>query len=520
MLHRDLKPHNVMLGRFGETLLIDWGLAKATGRRDSACPEAAREATLVPPSGSGHAPTLGVLGSPQYMSPEQASGAVESLGPATDVYGLGAILFTLFTGEPPVEGKTIAEILDRGAGMRSGRRDRSTRRSRGRSRRSVSRALALKLEDRYSSARALADDVEHWLADEPVSAFRENFGLRLGRWARRHRAWVQAGVTALLLIATVASAATVLVNSALGRERQARAGESRALAESQRNFLAARQAVDQSFTLISEETLLDEPGLQPLRRKLLKAARAYHERFLSEHIGDRTLKRELAESQLLLADITEALGNREEALANYLACRPRYEELVRGDAGDRASRRGLIKCLITSAAIETDLSKLDQAEESLRQAFHILESADDVELRSELARAEYTQGRLADVRGDVALSQRLGQRCVSLLEALVAQYPDNERFKVALSFYYLNVGRMMVAPSRRTRRSGCAGAPAKSRKASCGPTPSRSSTVTTLGEPVTVSATSTSWRNSGGKPPPRSIPPGSSSSKWSGRTPR
>ena len=93
VLHRDFKPHNVMLGRFGETLLIDWGLAKATGRREPVGPEAAIEATLVPPSGSGHAPTLGVLGSPPYMSPEQAAGEVGSLGPATDVYGLGAILF-------------------------------------------------------------------------------------------------------------------------------------------------------------------------------------------------------------------------------------------------------------------------------------------------------------------------------------------------------------------------------------------------------------------------------------------
>jgi tRNA A-37 threonylcarbamoyl transferase component Bud32 len=114
VLHRDLKPHNVMLGRFGETLLIDWGLAKATGLREPIGPSAAdRETTLVPPSGSGHAPTLGVLGSPPYMSPEQAAGDAGSFGPATDVYGLGAILFALLTGEPPVEGRTTEEILDR-----------------------------------------------------------------------------------------------------------------------------------------------------------------------------------------------------------------------------------------------------------------------------------------------------------------------------------------------------------------------------------------------------------------------
>src|SRR5262249_2193247 len=79
VLHRDLKPQNVMLGRYGETLLIDWGLAKATGHREPDGSDTAREATLVPPSGSGHAPTVGVMGSPPYMSPEQAAGEVESL---------------------------------------------------------------------------------------------------------------------------------------------------------------------------------------------------------------------------------------------------------------------------------------------------------------------------------------------------------------------------------------------------------------------------------------------------------
>ena len=112
VLHRDLKPHNVMLGRSARRFLIDWGLAKATGRREPASPQTAVEATLVPPSGSGHAPTLGVLGTPPYMSPEQAAGEVESLGPATDVYGLGAILFALLTGEPPVPGTSTDEVLD------------------------------------------------------------------------------------------------------------------------------------------------------------------------------------------------------------------------------------------------------------------------------------------------------------------------------------------------------------------------------------------------------------------------
>ena len=130
-LHRNLKPHNVMLGRFGETLLIDWGLAKATGRREPVGLDAIREATLVPPSGSGHAPTLGVLGSPPYMSPEQAAGEVESLGPATDVYGLGAILFELLPANHPCKERQRMRFFAVFARVQSGRHGRSTRRSRG-----------------------------------------------------------------------------------------------------------------------------------------------------------------------------------------------------------------------------------------------------------------------------------------------------------------------------------------------------------------------------------------------------
>ena len=198
VLHRDLKPQNVMLGRFGETLLIDWGLAKATGRREPAGPDAGREATLVPPSGSGHAPTLGVLGSPPYMSPEQAAGEVESLGPATDVYGLGAILFALLTGEPPVKGGASDEVLDR---VRRGaiRSPRSLNPSIPHALEGVClKALALRPGDRYATALLLAEEVEHWLADEPVTAWQEPFAMRARRWARRHRTTATAAAVALL----------------------------------------------------------------------------------------------------------------------------------------------------------------------------------------------------------------------------------------------------------------------------------------------------------------------------------
>jgi serine/threonine-protein kinase len=449
VLHRDLKPHNVMLGRFGETLLIDWGLAKATGRREPVVPESLGEVTLVPPSGSGHAPTLGVLGSPAFMSPEQAAGEVELLGPATDVYGLGAILFALLTGEPPVEAGTIGEVLDR------------TRRGTIRSPRALNpnipkaleavcmKALAAQPQERYSTALLLAKEVEHWLADESVTAYPESLRSKLARWARRHRPRVQAAMAALVIIAVVSAVAWFLTDRARRGEKSARSEAQANLTKAEVNFRTARRAVEDSFTLVSEETLFDEPGLQLLRRKLLEAALDYHTRFLRERIGDGTLKRELARSQLRLADITETLGRLEEALTLYLVCRPSFEELVRGDPQDIESRKGLARCLIESADIQTNLSKIDDAEESIRAALGLLDPAEDDELKRTLARTLYTQGRLARVRGRINESRRLGERAVTIQERLVAEHPEAARFKADLSFYYLNISRLIIEPSRR-----------------------------------------------------------------------
>jgi serine/threonine protein kinase len=196
VLHRDLKPGNVIVGKHGETLVVDWGLAKATGRVEAGSDSGER--MLVPSSASGSAATLPglALGTPSYMSPEQAEGRLDRLGPRSDVYSLGAMLYCLLTGRPPFEGE-VAEVI------------RAVQRGEFRPPRAIEptidqaleavclKAMALHPEDRYSTCRALAEDVERWLADEPVSAWREPLPRRARRWGRRNRTAVS-GAAAVL----------------------------------------------------------------------------------------------------------------------------------------------------------------------------------------------------------------------------------------------------------------------------------------------------------------------------------
>jgi WD40 repeat protein/tRNA A-37 threonylcarbamoyl transferase component Bud32 len=163
VVHRDLKPENVMIGRFGETLVVDWGVAKSF--------QAARGEGEAPPSEPAHAgdPSMtqpgAVIGTPRYMSPEQAAGDLDRVGPASDVYSLGAILYGLLTGRAPFPDGDLPTVLDR---VRRGifPAPRRVSRSADPALEAVClKAMALNPADRHASALELANDLERWLAD-------------------------------------------------------------------------------------------------------------------------------------------------------------------------------------------------------------------------------------------------------------------------------------------------------------------------------------------------------------------
>lgn len=199
VVHRDLKPHNIMLGRYGETLVIDWGLAERS-RREHRHRLTGEQSIEVRGSSSQSSSSGGFT--PQYASPEQLDGTLE-IGPASDVYSLGAMLYKLVCGMPPLTATTLGEM--RQAGLRG---DFPPPRERKKCVPRPLQAICLKAlqtapESRYDSPELLAADVEAFLADAPVSAFPEDLLSRSARVVRRQWPAVLAVIASLLLIAVV-----------------------------------------------------------------------------------------------------------------------------------------------------------------------------------------------------------------------------------------------------------------------------------------------------------------------------
>jgi WD40 repeat protein/serine/threonine protein kinase len=261
VIHRDLKPANVMLGKFGETLVVDWGLAKAGVRPGAALAsssgngEALPEPTLTPLLGEGIETQAGsALGTPAYMSPEQATGRLDLLGQASDIYSLGATLYTVLTGRPPIEGKDGAEILSK-AQRGQWLSPRQVKADVPAALDAVCRkAMAQRPAERYSSALQLAGEIERWLADEPVAAYAEPWSVRSRRWLRRRRTLVSTAVGALVVALVGTTVGLVLVNDARDQEAAARktADEQRDAAERQREQARFNQYVAQ-MNLVEQE---------------------------------------------------------------------------------------------------------------------------------------------------------------------------------------------------------------------------------------------------------------------------
>jgi eukaryotic-like serine/threonine-protein kinase len=460
VLHRDIKPGNVIVGKHGETLVVDWGLARAKGRADDVADTG--ETTLIPSSASGSSETLPgqAMGTPAYMSPEQARGNLDALGPRSDVYSLGATLSCVLTGKAPFEGDVVDVIRKVQAGELTPPRKVDS---------SIDpaleavclKAMALKPADRYASCRALAEDVERWAADEPVSAYPEPSGRRARRWAKRNRTAVTAAVVALVAslaglgavaaVQTQAKAALAAKNLELTRANalvtKANTDLAAANAKVEARFNLAREAIRSFQDGVNEDDMLKGSELKGLRNKLLRSAAGFYEKLekLLQGQSDRASRAILAQSYFELGELTEKIGIRPEALAVHRKAMAIRRELATGPDADATAKLDLARSLNVAGVLShytgDSAGALSAFEEARDRAAPLADApgAPDA-ARDVFGISNFRIGWLHSLTGKPAEGLESYRRALAIRRKLADDNPTVTEFRGRLADSYHNIG--------------------------------------------------------------------------------
>jgi eukaryotic-like serine/threonine-protein kinase len=473
VLHRDLKPENIMLGAYGETLVVDWGLAKPIGEPDQAVAlgessdadsRGAEEGTggespLRTSWASGTAPTQmgSAVGTPAYMSPEQAAGQLDQVGIASDVYSLGATLYCLLAGQPPFDDESLKRLLDRV--RKGGPTPPSAVRPGVPAALSAIclKAMSVDPSDRYSSPRALASEMERWLADEPVVAHRGEWHERLARWGRRHRRGVEAAAAALILVAAIAVVAALLVHSAkqqaeherdatrlaLEAETVAKHEAHAALAAEREARLEARRALDNYVGMVIEEDVVAGEQVQPLRKRLLTDALKYYEELVDNH-DDGQARHDLANAILRVGRIHHATGSSDEAIAAFSQALTAFQELAAKHPDESQYQRDLALCYSSLAELKSHAGDIPAAVDYFRQSLEVWRQLverrpqagdrDDLaEASSELAQALASSAAALNKAGHLDESRAVYRQAIEHQDQARRLFPDNPRYREQLA---------------------------------------------------------------------------------------
>jgi tetratricopeptide (TPR) repeat protein len=434
IIHRDLKPSNVLVGEFGETVVIDWGLAKTLAELDE--PRAADSGEL-----SDAQATLpgSVVGTPAYMSPEQASGAV--LDARADVYALGAMLYHLLVGAPPYVGEARAVL----AAVVSGSPPSVASRVPGVAGdllAIVGKAMARSPGERYPTARELGEDLKRFQTGQLVGAREYTTGELVRRWARRQQRVLAVSALALLAL----SVGGVMSVQRIVHE-QARTEAQRVVAE--RHRVAAEDLMD--FMLVDLRKKLEPVGkLELLDAVASKAVRYYAERPETAGREDDLRRARALEN---LGDVLAPRGDLAGALAQYEAARALAEHLVREAPTEPAGLNLLSRILQELASLAQEQGNHAAARALYQRELEVASTPETMstpEGRELLASAHVGLGEDLESAGDLDGALLKFRQALQLDEETFSQGTPQDETLRALVLDHERIGTLLLDQGKLT----------------------------------------------------------------------
>jgi tetratricopeptide (TPR) repeat protein/tRNA A-37 threonylcarbamoyl transferase component Bud32 len=431
VIHRDLKPANILIDGDGQPHLMDFGLAR-------------REVGEITVTLDGQ-----VLGTPAYMSPEQARGEAHTADGRSDVYSLGVIFFELLTGELPFRGnpRMLMHQVNHDPAP-------SPRKFNGSIRKDLETITLKCLEKepsrRYQSAEEFAEELRRFLAGEPVRARPVGRTERVGRWARRNPR--VAGLTAAIVVLLVAVAGTSLAGYAVAKKQQLAAQQSaereaglRVLAE--RNLKLAQDAVDKHLTGVAEDERLKQFDFHELRVELLESAVPFYEQFANQTPVDAQGDVDRANAYYRLATIHEQTGAQQRSASEYERAIAIQGELVskypdvdeyRSDLAEYHAAYGWNLFLVFRP--EFAIPHCDRALTLLGQ---IVQASNDPKYRHRLAQTRLRYGVL--LRGKrYELARDQFRQAVAVATRLTNEFPDVPEYRSVLSSCQMHLGFSLI----------------------------------------------------------------------------
>ncbi len=449
IVHRDLKPSNILVTLYdGKAVpkVIDFGVAKATGGKLT-------DHSLSTQFGS-------LVGTLEYMSPEQAGFSGFDVDTRADIYSLGVILYELLSGLRPIDAKrlknaAITEMVrvileevpskpstrlssDAALASLAALRQTEPRRLmallRGELDCVVMKCLEKQRERRYESASALARDIQRYLADEPVEARPPSTSYRFRKFLWRSKGPVTAA--AVMLLALLGGTAGIAIGLVRAQQAQRAEAAQRARAEKARD--RTREALDAMTSSVTGDSLATQVQISPDQKKFLTEVLTYYQEFAGEKSDDELSRSRTAAAAFRVGVIQARLGRTEESIRAYELSRDEHVALAADFPGEASYRLAVARSRNSVALLLVELGRPADAEKEHREAIAIVEKLvaefpADLELREELALSHRGLGVMLLSVGNLVEAEKHQRKSLEIEQKLVAGNPGNRDYRRELA---------------------------------------------------------------------------------------